>query len=140
MTKTLAKKIDAYCKQNMPWWDYEDDMNYEHVPAKQTLKELVLYFGDDLSGDIKQALEAEIAKEQKKAEREERKALEEARKNAQYGIMMYGKWIYFNTMKEAVAWALEGLCETEGCEQERYAAALKYLKEGWNFINTDVAC
>jgi hypothetical protein len=140
MTKTLARKIEAYCKKNMSWWDYDEGMGCEHVPAKQVLKELNEHFGTDLADDIRASLILEIEKERRKARKETEKALEGARKNARYGIRMYGEWIYFTTMKEAVAWALDGLLGTEGAERDRYAYALGCLKEGWNFINTDVAC
>lgn len=141
MTKTLARKIEAYCKKNMPWWDYDEGMGCEGVPAKQVLKELVLYFGNDLADDIRASLILEIEKERRKARKEAEKALAEAIRNGGFGIRMYGSWTYFDTMKKAVAWTLDGLLNTEGAERDRYAYALGYLKEGWNFINTDaVTC
>lgn len=54
-----------------------------------------------------------------------------------FGVLMYGQWKYFDTLKEAVYWCVEGMAGCEGSERERFVEALLGFADGWTHINTD---
>lgn len=69
MTKELAKKVDSYNKEHMPWWDREEDETCEGVAAKSIVEELDTYYGKGgWDTELRDELRIEAYKEALKAD------------------------------------------------------------------------
>lgn len=65
------------------------------------------------------------------------KGLKTAKMSKPYGVLMYGKWLGFDTKTDAEDFCIKGILECEGAERDRYVKALVWFREGWNYVNTD---